>query len=150
MLTNGYRKYFSHKTTKCRHGWTLCDHFLCYFARSFSDELSNLQPAYVQSSRISRGILGNKLCKSLIKSPANRRLTYKRRKLLNTRRFVMFRFMKLFPGKRGKCHFRALKRPPDPSVARAFGAPWTFSTVRTSRKMHATPLQSPLRIRKFA
>ena len=30
--------------------------------------------------------------------------------------------------------------PPDPSSARVFGAPWTFTTVRTPRKMHATPL----------
>ena len=29
---------------------------------------------------------------------------------------------------------------PDPSSARAFGAPRTFSTVRTLRKMHAKPL----------
>ena len=30
------------------------------------------------------------LSKSLIRLPVNKRLTYKRRKLLNTRRFVMF------------------------------------------------------------
>ena len=29
---------------------------------------------------------------------------------------------------------------PDPSETRTFGAPWTFSTVRTTRKMHATPI----------
>ena len=29
---------------------------------------------------------------------------------------------------------------PDPLAPRAFGGPWTFSTVRTPRKMHATPL----------
>ena len=29
--------------------------------------------------------------------------------------------------------------PLDPSAARAHGAPWMFSTVRTPRKMHATP-----------
>ena len=33
----------------------------------------------------------------------------------------MLWFMKLFPGKRSKWHFRALKRPPDPSAARPFG-----------------------------
>ena len=65
MLTNGYRKYFSHKIAKCRHGWALCDHFLCYFARSFFDELSNLPPASVQSSRICRDILGDNNYSSL-------------------------------------------------------------------------------------
>ena len=68
---------------------------------------------------------------------------------LNTRRFVMFQFMEMFPEKRGKWHFRALTSknfleggmPPGLSAARAFGAPWTFSTVRTPRKMHATPLE---------
>ena len=41
--------------------------------------------------------------------------------------------MKLFPGKRGKWHFRALKRPPDPSAARAFGTRGTFLTVRSEK-----------------
>ena len=71
--------------------------------------------------------------------------------------------MKLFPGKRGKLHFRALKSKtflvgvgrwgrgmsPDPSSARAFGAPRTFPTVRTPRKMHATPLTALLNFYLF-
>ena len=32
--------------------------------------------------------------------------------------------------------------PPVLSAVRAFGAPWTFSRVRTPRKMHATSLYS--------